>query len=136
MAGQCLRGQPEAAWGGLHQDAPASSHQAQAPELAQQAPARRGTAAGVLNGDRSRGRGPIRSPQEGSGRRNHLVELVEGAMASDSPEVATVMATGDGRSGQVTAAVIQIASELERESGERVRARLGRLIDPDPSRLV
>jgi hypothetical protein len=65
-----------------------------------------------------------------------LVELVEGAVGSDSPKVATVMATGDGRSGQATAAVIQIASELERESGERVRAGLGRLIDPDPSRLV
>jgi hypothetical protein len=38
--------------------------------------------------------------------------------------------------GQAAAAAIQIASELERERGERVRARLGRLTDPDPSRLA
>jgi hypothetical protein len=64
------------------------------------------------------------------------VELVEGAVASDLPKVATAMATGDGRSGQATAAVIQIASKLERERGERVRVGLGRLTDPDPSRLA
>jgi hypothetical protein len=65
-----------------------------------------------------------------------LVELVEGAVASDFPKVATAMATRDGRSGQAMAAAIQIASELERERGERVRAGLGRLTDPDPSRLA
>jgi hypothetical protein len=64
------------------------------------------------------------------------VELVEGAVASISPKVVTTEATGDGRSGQATAAAIQIASELERERGERVRAGLGRLTDPDPSRLA
>jgi hypothetical protein len=41
-----------------------------------------------------------------------LVELLEGAVASISPKVATEEATGDGRGGQVLAAVIQIASEL------------------------
>jgi hypothetical protein len=65
-----------------------------------------------------------------------LVELVEGAVASDLPKVATAMATGDGRSGQVTAAAIQFARELESERGERVRVGLGRLTDPDPSRLA
>jgi hypothetical protein len=64
-----------------------------------------------------------------------LVELVEGVVVSNLPKVATAMATGDGRSGQATAA-IQITSELERERGERVRAALGRLTDPDPSRLA
>jgi hypothetical protein len=65
-----------------------------------------------------------------------LVELVEGAVASDLPKVATAMATGDGRSGQATSAEIQIASKHERERGERVRVGLGRLTDPDPSRLA
>jgi hypothetical protein len=65
-----------------------------------------------------------------------LVGIEEDAGASISPKVATAEATGDGRSGQATAAVIQIASELERERGERVRAGLGRLIDPDLSRLA
>jgi hypothetical protein len=41
MAGQCLRGQPEAAWGHLHQDAPARSRATQAPEGAQLAQERR-----------------------------------------------------------------------------------------------
>jgi hypothetical protein len=62
-----------------------------------------------------------------------LVEEVEVTILSKhrrrrSPEIA-----GDG---QVAAAAIQIASELERERGERVRAGLGRLTDPDPSRLA
>jgi hypothetical protein len=132
MAGQCLRGQPEAVWGGLHQDAPASSHQAQAPELAQQAPAQWGTAAGVLSGNRSWGEGPIRSPQVGSGRRNHLVELVAGAVASDSPKVATAIATGDGRSGRAMAAANQIARGTTRERGRANGAGLGRFDRPRP----
>jgi hypothetical protein len=44
-----------------------------------------------------------------------LVELVEGAVASDLPKVATAMATGDGRNGQAAAAVIQIARGTTRE---------------------
>jgi formylmethanofuran:tetrahydromethanopterin formyltransferase len=65
-----------------------------------------------------------------------LVEIEEDAGASVSPKVAMAEATEDGRSGQATAVAIQIASELERERGERVRAGLGRLTDPDPSRLA
>jgi hypothetical protein len=63
-----------------------------------------------------------------------LVGLVEGAVASILPKVATAEATGDDRSGQAAAA-IQIASGIERERGKRVRAGLGRLTDPDPSRV-
>jgi hypothetical protein len=65
-----------------------------------------------------------------------VVGLVEGAVASISPKVAAAEANGDGRGSQATAAAIQIASELERERGERVRAGLGRLTDPDLSRLA
>jgi hypothetical protein len=46
-----------------------------------------------------------------------LVELVEDAVASDSPKVATTVATGDGRSGQAMAAVNQIARGTMRERG-------------------
>jgi hypothetical protein len=109
MAGQCLRGPPEAAWGRLHLGAPASSHLVQAPEPAHQAPDRWETAAEVLGGDRSWGEGPIRSPQVESGRRNYLVELVEEAAASVSPMVATAEA-------------IRIARE---SSGGREGRRLG-----------
>jgi hypothetical protein len=41
------------------------------------------------------------------------VELVEGAVASISPKVATTEATGVGRSGQATAVAIQIARGIE-----------------------
>jgi hypothetical protein len=131
MAGQCLRGQPEAAWGRLHQGAPASSHQAQAPEPAHQAPDRWGTAAAVLGDDRSWGEGPIQSPQVESGRRNHLVELVEEAAASDSPKVATAMAAGGGRSGKA-AAVMQIARGTTSGREEATGAGLGRFDRPRP----
>jgi hypothetical protein len=49
-----------------------------------------------------------------------LVELVEDAVARDSPKVAKAMATGDGRSGQATAAANQIArgTTREREGGD------------------
>jgi hypothetical protein len=132
MAGQGLCSQPEAAWGGLHQDAPVSSHHAQAPELAQQAPARWGTASGELGGSRSWGKRSPRSPRRGGGRRNHLVELVEGAVASDSPKVETAMATGDGRSGQATAAANQIARGTTREREGATGAGLGQFDRPRP----
>jgi hypothetical protein len=45
------------------------------------------------------------------------VEKEVGAEGSNSPMVATTLATGDGRSGQATPAAIQIASELERVRG-------------------
>jgi hypothetical protein len=41
------------------------------------------------------------------------VELVEGAVASVPPKVATAEATEVGRSGQATAAAIQIARRIE-----------------------
>jgi hypothetical protein len=47
-----------------------------------------------------------------------VVGLVEGAVAGDSPKVATTMVTGVSRNGQATAAAIQIARGLdERERG-------------------
>jgi hypothetical protein len=50
-----------------------------------------------------------------------LVEIEEDAGASVSPKVATVEATGVGRSGQATAAAIQIARGIDgRERRERV----------------
>jgi hypothetical protein len=52
------------------------------------------------------------------------------------PKAATAEVAGVGQNGQATAAAIQIASELERERGKRVRPGLGRLTDPDPSRLA
>jgi hypothetical protein len=76
------------------------------------------------------------SPRSRGGHRNSLVGIEEDAGASISPKMATAEATLDGRSGQATAAAIQIANELERERGERVRAGLGQLTNPDPSRLA
>jgi hypothetical protein len=55
-----------------------------------------------------------------------LVELVEGAEASDSPKVATAMATGDGRSRQAASAVIQFARETTSEREGANGAGLGR----------
>jgi hypothetical protein len=70
----------------------------------------------MLGGDRSWGEGPIRSPQVESGRRNLLVELVEGAAASILPKVASALVAGIGRNGQATAAAIQ-SPEGERRGG-------------------
>jgi hypothetical protein len=74
-----------------------------------------------------------------------LVELVEGAEASVSPQLAMAEATGVGRGRQATAAAIQIASGIEGrerrasggwagsvdrprpEPGRLSRARVGRL---------
>jgi hypothetical protein len=50
--------------------------------------------------------------------------------------VVTAEATRVGRRGQAIAAVIQVASEIERRRGESEGgARLGRVTDPDPSRV-
>jgi hypothetical protein len=125
--------------GASHLDASTSEHrETQAPEqaqVAQQAPAWRGTASGVLGDGRSQGKRSPRSPRTGGGRRFHLVELVGGAGASDSPKVVTAMATGVGQRGQTTAAVIQIARGFDKR--ERGRMGLGwvGLTDPDPSRV-
>jgi hypothetical protein len=75
----------------------------------------------VLGGDRSWEKGPIRSPQVESGRRDHLVELVEEAAARVSPKVAMAMAVGDGRSGKAATTAMQIARgarERERRASE------------------
>jgi hypothetical protein len=53
-------------------------------------------------------------PRRGGGRRNGSVEMEEGAGASISPKVATAMATGVGRKGQVTAATIQSPARSRR----------------------
>jgi hypothetical protein len=60
------------------------------------------------------------------------VELVEGAVASDSPKVATAMATGDGRSGQAMAAANQIARGTTREREGANGAGMGRFDRPRP----
>jgi hypothetical protein len=60
------------------------------------------------------------------------VELVEGAVASDSLKVATAMATEDGRSGQATAAAIQIARGTTSEREGANGAGLGRFDRPRP----
>jgi hypothetical protein len=124
MARQCPRGRPGAAEGRLHRDAPGAPYLALPPVIArvaqaleharhaQQPPAARHLI-GELGSGKSRGGGPPRSPQGGSGRRFHSVELVEGAVASISPKVATAEVTGVGRSGQATAAAIQIARGSE-----------------------
>jgi hypothetical protein len=126
--------------GASHLDASTGEHrETQAPEqaqLAQQAPARRGTASGVLGGGRSRGERSPRSPRREGGRRFHLVELVGGAGASDSPEVVAAMVAGVGRNGQAAAAAIQIARGVDgRQRGERVGLGWVGLTDPDPSQV-
>jgi hypothetical protein len=63
------------------------------------------------------------------------VELVEGAVASVSPKVATAEATGVGRSGQVAAMAIQITRGIKGREMRANGAGLGRLTDPDPSRV-
>jgi hypothetical protein len=146
MARQCPHGRPGAAEGRLHRDAPgaphlalppAKAHAAQALEHAQhaqQSPAARHLI-GELGGGRSQEGRPPRSPREGSGQRFHSVELVEGAEASVLPKVATAEATEVGWRGQATAAAIQIARGIEGRERRANGAGLGRLTDPDPSRV-
>jgi hypothetical protein len=116
---------------------PANTREAQAPEQAQQAPARRGTASGVLGGGRSRGERPPRSPRRGGGRRFHLVEMEEGAEKSISPKVAAAKTTGVGRRGQAAAAAIQLSPESrgEREESEGGWARSVDRPRPEPVRF-
>jgi hypothetical protein len=146
MARQCPRGRPGAAEGRLHRDAPGAPHLALPPakarvaqalehaQHAQQSPAAKHLIS-ELGGGRSRGGRPPRSPRGGSGRRFHSVELVGGAEASISPKVAMAEATGVGRRGQATAAAIQIAKGIVERERRASRAGLGRLTDPDPSRV-
>jgi hypothetical protein len=62
--------------------------------------------------------------------------MEEGTGASISPKVASAMVAEDGRNGQATAEVIQIAIKLEEERGRRVGLGWVGLTDPDPSQLV
>jgi hypothetical protein len=65
-----------------------------------------------------------------------VVGLVEGAVASISPKVATAMVAGVGRNGQATAAAIQIARGVDgRQRGERVGLGWVGLADPNPSQV-
>jgi hypothetical protein len=67
------------------------------------------------------------------------VEVEEGPGVSDSPKVATTLVTGVGRRGQATATANQIARGFDERERERERASgagLGRLTNPDPSRLA
>jgi hypothetical protein len=64
-----------------------------------------------------------------------LVEIEEDAEESILPKVALAELAGVGRNGQATAAAIQIARELGEERVEHEGAGLGRLTDPDPSRV-
>jgi hypothetical protein len=63
------------------------------------------------------------------------VELVEGERESISPKVAAAEVTGVGRGSQATAAAIQVAREIEGREERMSGAGLGRLTDPDPSRV-
>jgi hypothetical protein len=144
MAGQCPRGRPSAAEGRLHRGTTgstaigASTGMHSLTEVSSKKHSRRrgrGRQDVEIGGDReakSHAGSHHGSPRRGGGRRCHLVELVGGAGASDSPKVSAAMVTGDGRSGQAMAAAIQIASELESERRERVRAGLGRFDRPRP----
>jgi hypothetical protein len=59
-----------------------------------------------------------------------------GSGGDHSVKASVTKVSGVGWSGQATVAVIQIASRIEGERGERVGAGLGRLTDPDLSRLA
>jgi hypothetical protein len=63
------------------------------------------------------------------------VEQVEGAKENISPKVAAAGVTGVGRRGQAVAAVIRIAREIEGRERSARGAGLGRVNDPDPSRV-
>jgi hypothetical protein len=146
MVGQCPRGRLDATRGGLHRGttgstAPGAStgvhtHQ----DLLEEAPqaskrSRRGIEFSGGREVKSRAGSCHGSPRRRGGQRNYLVEVEEGTEASVSPKVATAEVTGVGRGRQATAVAIQIASGIEWEREERVGAGLGRLTDPDPSRV-
>jgi hypothetical protein len=62
-----------------------------------------------------------------------LVEQVEGAEENISPKVAAAEVTGVGRRGQ--AAAIRVTREIEGRERSARGAGLGRVNDPDPSRV-
>jgi hypothetical protein len=63
------------------------------------------------------------------------VEQVEGAEENISPKVAAAEVIGVGRRGQAVAAAIRVAREIEGRERSARGARLGRVNDPDPSRV-
>jgi hypothetical protein len=63
------------------------------------------------------------------------VELVEGAEVSVPPKEAMAEATRVGQRGQAMAAAIQIARGIKGRERRASGAGLGRLTDPDPSRV-
>jgi hypothetical protein len=64
-----------------------------------------------------------------------LVEIEEDAEESILPKVALAELAGVSRRGQATAAVIQIARGIVERERRASGAGLGRLTDPDPSRV-
>jgi hypothetical protein len=119
MAGQCLRGRPEAAQGWLHRTLTGSTtsrhfHRRVLKQRKHQrlrSKHRRGGSAKHQTGDDWRRQIPrgrtTRSPRGGGARRFHPVEMVEGARAHVSPKVATTEVTGAGRRGKAAAAANQ-----------------------------
>jgi hypothetical protein len=63
------------------------------------------------------------------------VGLVEGAEESISPKVAAAEVTKVGRRSQAAAAAIRVAREIEGRERSARGAGLGRVNDPDPSRV-
>jgi hypothetical protein len=154
MARQCPRDRPGAAEGGLHRVAPWAPHlgvstgersrssSTWACSAAQQAPAAKHRIR-VLGGGRSRERRATRSPRRGSGRRFHLVELVEGVEEIISPKVAATEVTGVGWGSQAAATAIRVAGCESRGERSEAEAGLGRFDRPrswpvglDPAGLV
>jgi hypothetical protein len=146
IAGQCLRGRPEAARGWLHRaltgsTTPRRFHRRVLVQLKHQRLLSkhrtwRNTKPEAIGGGRFQGGTPSRSPRRGGGRQFHLVELVGGAGASDSPKVATAMVAGVGRNGQAMAAAIQITRGVDgRQGGERVGLGWVGLTNPDPNQV-
>jgi hypothetical protein len=64
-----------------------------------------------------------------------LVEQVEGAEENISPKVAAAEVTGVGRRGQAVAAAIRVTREIKGRERSARGAGLGRVNDPDPSRV-
>jgi hypothetical protein len=114
---------------------PGSTHEAQAPEVAQQAQARRGTFSEVFGGSEHRGGKPPRSPRRGSFRSFQLEELVEEVEATI---LSKHRLRGPSKLAGVTGRRWRRFRYRQRARGEREEsegAGLGRLTDPDPSRF-
>jgi hypothetical protein len=114
MAGQCLRGRPEAAQGSLHHGTPGAphhgnhTHTSQPPEVAQQAQerARQGIKSEAIGDGENRGETTHRSTRRGSSHRFQLEEVVEGVGATVLPQASVAEAIGVGQNGRSMAAAI------------------------------